>query len=305
MNTCQTCIRLRDNRRGITDPKRMNEKFCRKCKEAEKLEVLKQKKNALKEAVAVNPADLFKAPLELWTEAVMKSVVDAQPSIGLKIANTYEQAHCYMAHDTGRRASNKKYFIDAYNNYMKSVNEAKAVERAAREAVMLPLRKEQMKTELLHKASQIPIWNKCFAYMSLAYDSPPPKVTILEYDEYLKLVKVHPGVLEFVPWEFRTYELCMAAIKTHPREVVELYQTCGECFPMVHVPSHHRSEEMCIEAASWSYHSLWCIPTKLRTLEIYKKIAMVNPGSICMTMPEPFCDHPEIIAIKDNGAVFI
>jgi hypothetical protein len=300
-NNCSTCIRLRDNRRGITNPKRMNEKFCRKCKEEEKLELLKQKRNALKELVTTNPLELFNAPLELWTEAAMKSVVDAQPSMGLKIANTYEQTSCHMAHDAGRRASNKQYFTDAYNNYIKGVKEAEA----ARKAALIPLRKEQMKAELLRKAHRIPEWNGGMAYLMLSVTCPPPKVTILGYDEYIELVKIHPGVMEFVPWEFRTYELCMAAIKTHPPEVVELYQMCGECFPMVHVPVQYRTEEMCIEAASWSYHSLWCIPPKLRTLEMYKKIAMVNPGSICMTMPTPFCDHPEILAIRNNGAVFI
>lgn len=125
----------------------------------------------------------------------------------------------------------------------------------------------------------------------------------LSDEDALLAVQQHPGILEMLPESQRTYEVVLAAMRSAPKEAIERYNSNGENFPLLHVPLVHRDETVCLAAAAWCNRALWFWPMPLRTKEMYLKAMRLNPSCID-TMPEPFCNDPEIQALAPPKPIF-
>ena len=102
------------------------------------------------------------------------------------------------------------------------------------------------------------------------------------YEEYLELVKEKGLSLAFVPDEYRTYELCLEAIKVNPNMnidcVPDKHKTYELCFEVVKnsflnrilsiIPDKHRTYELCLEAVKRSPINIQYVPFKHRTYEL-------------------------------------
>ena len=78
------------------------------------------------------------------------------------------------------------------------------------------------------------------------------------YEEYLELVKEKGLSLAFVPDKYRTYEICLEAIKVNPSINIDC------------VPDKHKTYELCLEVVKNSFLNriLSIIPDKHRTYEL-------------------------------------
>ena len=78
------------------------------------------------------------------------------------------------------------------------------------------------------------------------------------YEEYLELVKEKGLSLAFVPDKYRTYEICLEAIKVNPSINIDC------------VPDKHKTYELCFEVVKNSFLNriLSIIPDKHRTYEL-------------------------------------
>ncbi len=131
------------------------------------------------------------------------------------------------------------------------------------------------------------------------YGLPEQPIFDLTYEEALAAATLHPGVIQLIYQRHRTYELCLAALSTAPRKVIEIYNLNGENFPLFHVPLEHRNETMCLAAAAWCNRALWYWPRALRTKEMYVKAAKLNPSTVS-TMA--WCGEEEIQAAAETVA---
>lgn len=138
--------------------------------------------------------------------------------------------------------------------------------------------------ELVALAYQPEVWATHRIHQTMAQ----PDTSDMTKEEILAAVQGHPGVLQFLSEEQKTYEVCWAALATAPKQAVKDYNCNGENFPLFYVPMEHRTEELCLAAAAWSNRALWYWPPALRTRRMYTKVAKLNPSTVDTTMPEPF-----------------
>lgn len=127
--------------------------------------------------------------------------------------------------------------------------------------------------------------------------------TSLSDEEALLAAQQHPGILEMLPEAQRTYKVVLAAMCSAPKEAIQNYNCNGENFPLLHVPLKHRDEAVCLAGAAWCNRALWFWPPTMRTKEMYLKAMRLNPTCID-TMPDPFCDDPEILSLVLSHTVF-
>jgi hypothetical protein len=140
--------------------------------------------------------------------------------------------------------------------------------------------------ELVTLAASPEIWAKHRIYqMDTNYTHLTADLT---KEEILAAVRRHPGVLQFLSEEQKTSDVCWAALATAPKQAVKDYDCNGENFPLFYVPLEHRTEALCLVAATWCNRALWYWPPALRTRRMYEKVAKLNPSTITTTMPEPF-----------------
>ena len=102
------------------------------------------------------------------------------------------------------------------------------------------------------------------------------------YKEYLELVKKKGLSLAFGPDKYRTYEICLEAIKVNPSInidcVPDKHKTYELCFEVVKnsflnrilsiIPDKHRTYELCLEAVKRSPINIQYVPFKHRTYEL-------------------------------------
>ena len=155
--------------------------------------------------------------------------------------------------------------------------------------------------DLVELANQPCVWAR--NDWGLHRKAPFKPCTSLSDEEALLAVQQHPGILEMLPERQRTYEVVLAAMKSAPKEAIANYNCNGENFPLLHAPMEHRDEAVCLAAAAWCNRALWFWPMALRTKEMYLKAIQVNPKCID-TMPEPFCEDPDILAFAPKNSVF-
>ncbi len=279
-NTCETCIRL-IKKRGITNPAKLSLKYCNKCREEEKATILKSKIEDLKEKVKTDPDALLKAPTDFWSEQAIKHVAEAKPELAMEIAKMYPSTRCHMVHNKDKQESilnflEKCYFL---------IREAQRLKRV-----------ESQRDTVIKMARKIPVWAQYgLHFVGGMYTLRMPVIDDLTYKDFLELVAIEPGALEFVPELWRDYTMCITAMRNASENAVKIYHINGEGFPLIHVPLAYRDEEMCLTAAAWCNRALWFFPQNMRRLDIYIKCARLNPSTVNTTMPEPFCKHLEVL----------
>ncbi len=273
--TCPKCISIRKNCKTKTT--------CNKCKEAAKIEKEKMKHAAevaaLKEAVKRDPTALLKSG-DCWSEEAIRTAADIDPTIAERVLQIYPTKRCYAVHTAEKRAAIIA-FLEEEKNAFHAILRTKFIDN------------------LYNKANQVRprmLWK----YMAPIYCCESP--TYMEYDDWLAVVQKHPGILEFVPSYYRTYSLCLAAMRSNVDAAVVLYHTNGENFPLRYVPDEHLTEEMCLAPAAWCNRALWFWPYRFRTLSMYVRAAAMNPSVVDTTMPEPFNKHPSVLAAIGRGA---
>ncbi len=282
-NNCETCVRL-IKKRGISNPVKLALKYCNKCKEQDKLMRLKACIDELKEKVKVDPDAIFNTHTDYWSEQAIKVVASAKPDVAMQLYKLYPNTRCYIAHSKEKQESILNFLNDCYIPILNAQRIARAM--------------EQKKT-VITRARQIPIWAQYgFHFLGVNCDNYKPCVDDLTYSDFMELVGMEPGVLEFVPESWRTYELCIRAMACASENAVKIYHMNGEAFPLIHVPLKHRDEQMCLTAAAWCNRALWFFPPNMRTLDIYIKCARINPSTVTTTMPEPYCQHPDVLKAK-------
>ena len=282
-NNCETCIRL-IKKRGISNPSKLALKYCNKCREEEKALVLKTKIDQLKEQVKADPEAIFKAPTDYWSEQTIKTVATSKPELAMQLHKQYPHTRCYVAHSKVKQEAILNFLNDCYAPILETQRLARA---------------EIQKKVVLAQAREIPIWAR-YGYHFLGVNCDRYKLFVgdLTYCDFMELVGMEPGALEFVPELWRTYELCLRAMACASENAIKIYHMNGEGFPLIHVPLEHRDELMCLTAAAWCNRALWFFPPNMRTLNIYIKCARLNPSTVTTTMPEPFCQHPDVLNAK-------
>ena len=279
-NNCETCVRL-IKKRGITNPAKLTLKYCNKCREEEKATILKSKIDELKEKVKADPDALLKAPTDFWSEQAIKHVAQAMPELSMQIAKMYPITRCHMVHNKEKRELILQFLDTCYF----PIREAQRLKRV-----------EHQKKAVIKQAREIPMWARFgWHFLGGAYSYPKPDTGDLAYKDFLELVAIEPGALEFVPEPWRDYTMCITAMCNASENAVKIYHCNGEGFPLIHVPLIHRDEKMCLTAAAWCNRALWFFPQNMRRLDIYIKCASLNPSTVTTTMPEPFCKHPEVL----------
>ena len=121
------------------------------------------------------------------------------------------------------------------------------------------------------------------------------------YEEYLELVKERGLSLAFVPDEYRTYELCLEAIKVNPNMNIDC------------VPDKHKTYELCFEVVKNSFLNriLSIIPDKHRTYELCLKVVknkVTNMITVLNHIPEEHKTYElclEVVSrIPNNSPVY-
>ena len=121
------------------------------------------------------------------------------------------------------------------------------------------------------------------------------------YEEYLELVKEKGLSLAFVPNEYRTYELCLEAIKVNPNMNIDC------------VPDKHKTYELCFEVVKNSFLNriLSIIPDKHRTYELCLKVVknkVTNMITVLNHIPEEHKTYElclEVVSrIPNNSPVY-
>jgi hypothetical protein len=279
-NNCETCIRL-IKKRGITNSAKLSLKYCNKCKEEEKANILKSKIEELKQKVNADPDALLKASTDFWSEQAIKYVAEAKPELAMQIAKMYPSTRCYMVHKKDKQES-ILYFLEKCYFPIRETARLKRV--------------DLQKKAVINQAREIPIWARFgWHFLGGTYAHHKPDTGDLTYNDFLELVAIEPGALEFVPELWRDYTMCITAMRNASENAVKIYHCNGEGFPLIHVPLIHRDEEMCLTAAAWCNRALWFFPQNMRRLDIYIKCAYLNPSTVNTTMPEPFCKHPDVL----------
>ncbi len=276
--TCLKCISIRQSCKAKTT--------CKKCKDAIKDEKKRAGIKALKETVKTHPTRLLKeTERDHWTEEAIRTAVTAMPSIALDVKRIYPETRCYIRHEEHTRAS-----IIVFLNMQNDVH-LETIYASRRPGVIQYL------------------YNKACDYVS-SVDSDldyamrhgytrPPQVyedECMKYPQWLEAVQKHPGILQFCPMRYRTYELCLAAMNSNIHEVATMYNSNGENFPLKHVPHEHLTEEMCLAATTWCNRALWWWPHYHRNTSMYIRAVSANPSVLITTLPSEYINCPEIIA---------
>ena len=145
---------------------------------------------------------------------------------------------------------------------------------------------------IVRRANDPAVWAPTMAFAG--WGLPKQPIFDLTYEEALAAAKLHPGVIQMLPDEHRTYELCYTGLSSASHQVIENYNCNGENFPLLHVPLEHRDEAMCLAGAAWSNRALWYWPKEMRTKAMYIKAAKLNPSTL-KTMETPLCRDPEVV----------
>jgi hypothetical protein len=138
----------------------------------------------------------------------------------------------------------------------------------------------------------------------------------------LEAVQEHGLMLEFVPEELRTYEICLAAVQAHPHrsgcllrfvpEELRTYEIClaavqKDGFSLQFVPEKLRTYEICLAAVQAHPHRSGCllrfVPEELRTYEIYLAAVQKNAGVLQIVPEAVQMNNPAIClaAVQRNG----
>ena len=121
------------------------------------------------------------------------------------------------------------------------------------------------------------------------------------YEEYLELVKERGLSLAFVPDKYRTYEICLEAIKVNPSINIDC------------VPDKHKTYELCLEVVKNSFLNriLSIIPDKHRTYELCLKVVknkVTNMITVLNHIPEEHKTYElclEVVSrIPNNSPVY-
>ncbi len=142
--------------------------------------------------------------------------------------------------------------------------------------------------ELVQLASSPDVWARHRLFMPTVIH---PSTADMTKEEILAAVRGHPGVLQFLSEEQKTYDVCWAAFATAPKQAVKDYDCNGENFPLYYVPLEHRTEALCLAAATWCNRALWYWPPNRRNHRMYAKVAKLNPSTLTTTMPEPYASQ--------------
>jgi hypothetical protein len=92
-------------------------------------------------------------------------------------------------------------------------------------------------------------------------------VAKMPVQDVITAVKRHPGVLEFIPEEYRIPEICWAAMETASQEVIDHYKTQRDS-PLRFVPMQYRTEKMCMAAAAWGIFAIKYFPETFNSVRI-------------------------------------
>jgi len=106
----------------------------------------------------------------------------------------------------------------------------------------------------------------------------------------LDVVKKNGGALNYVPEEFRTYELCLEAV------AAEAYDSD---YALNYVPNKHRTEELCLVAVKKAGWALEFVPEELKTYELCLE-AVKNAGYSLKYVPEKHKTKESCLAAINN-----
>ncbi len=279
---CPKCISIRQNCAKKTT--------CNKCKEANKAAKLEAAHKAsveeLKELVKADPKELLRAG-NWWSKDAILTALANDCSIAEEVARLYPTKRCYAVHTTEVR-----------RHIYKEINKARKELEMHREEINTRERAELIQ-RLSQLANQYATQYTIHSLYLPRYEGRIIESSIMQQEHWLEAVQKHPGILEMVPRHYRTYELCLAAMRTS----ADIYHINGENFPLRHVPDEHISEEMCLAAATSCNRALWFWPSRHRNLSMYIRATHLNPSIVNTTMPEPFCTNPEILGIAKLATI--
>ncbi len=214
-----------------------------------------------------------------WNEDIIRTAVTAMPSIALDVKRIYPETFCYIMEHSSECRNSINTFLD-YQNEIHLDN-------------------------IFH--SQLPdlydyLWNRA---CDRIVNSIPLKIgediiTInfsppyMRARHWVELVQINPGMLTLCPMIYRTYEVCLAAMKSNIPEVTNMYNK-AKTSPLRHVPKEHLTEEMCLTPVSWSNYACLYWPKEHQTLSMFIKAISINPSLLTTTFPVEISNHPDFI----------
>jgi len=80
-------------------------------------------------------------------------------------------------------------------------------------------------------------------------------------NELLALIKHFNGIMKYIPPKFKTFEICLDAVKRN-------------CYDLKHVPKKFKTKELCVSAVIHSKWALKYVPKKLITKEFFELVNM-------------------------------
>ena len=81
-------------------------------------------------------------------------------------------------------------------------------------------------------------------------------------NDLIKLMKHFNGVIKFIPYKLKTYEMCLDAVERNEHD-------------LQYVPRKFKTKELCINAVKYSKYALRYVPKKILTKE-YFEILNIN-----------------------------
>lgn len=115
-----------------------------------------------------------------------------------------------------------------------------------------------------------------------------------EYENCLDLIKQTSCMLCIVPQKYRTYELCLVAVKGKGK---------GKCIN--YIPKQHITPEICFYAAIQNIHSFTYIPEEFQTYEMALEcVKNINPDltfeeDVYRLIPQKFQTDELMACVKD------
>ncbi len=283
--TCPKCISIRQNCKMKT--------MCNKCKETAKIAKCnaehKADVEALKEKVKTEPKALLTAG-DCWSKDAILTAIAVDCSIAQEVKRIYPTKRCYTVHAEYDRAYITVMLDDAIREQQRRQEEIDAVRRVQIIQTMV-----QEANELAFRINGL-----TYVYHTRRYIMDYP---IMREEHWLEAVQKHPGILQFTPIRYRTYDICLAAMHANTEDALRVYHTNGKNFPLRYVPDTHATEEMCLAAAAWCNRALWFWPSRHRNHSMYLRATQLNPSIVESTMPHPFCLDMHIRAAAGLGPV--
>ncbi len=252
--TCSKCINIRQNCKVKTT--------CNKCKEAAKIVKREAEHTAniseLKELVKTDGKALLRAG-DWWSKDAILTALITDCSISEEVAKLYPKKRCFTVHS------------DVVRSYIFAEIEKARQEQQRKQQAEIEKRNMFIQ-ELFEKANRYAYEDHSYQGIYTSNYSRIIENNDMQQEHWLEAVKRHPGILEFVPMRYRTYELCYAAMQYDIEDAV----VSDNNFPLRHVPNEYRSEEICLAAAAWCNIAIYHWPIRHRNWSMYIRAIQLN-----------------------------